>query len=335
MSQTFKINNSVLILQTLVVSGWVLSIDIYIISRLGIMFFVYVILRFLQNLGRELPMRELTLMIMLLQLLICPILVYHYFDNDVRYPMEIAEIPYVNYVFLAISLFALGLFVPLNLGELRTGVLIQNLKATTKSNGKFGMILIFVGYASTFVLKFIPSSLAFVAFLLINFKFVGAFLVLFSSNKYKYLWLVLVFGLYTLDIISGGLFINLFVWGLMLLIIVLIKIEVSYLYKVLLLVAGFSIVFFVNGFKSEYREVTWRQDRSISERPRSNQEVFLDIAFERAQEMTLEESEKDQERYDNFNDFVSRLNQGWIVAKVMNHVPMYEPYTGGETIVAD
>ncbi|MCF6243135.1 MAG: hypothetical protein L3J74_17570, partial [Bacteroidales bacterium] len=36
---------------------------------------------------------------------------------------------------------------------------------------------------------------------------------------------------------------------------------------------------------------------------------------------------------ENIDAAIDRINQGWIVARIMSHVPRYEPFANGETIV--
>ena len=35
----------------------------------------------------------------------------------------------------------------------------------------------------------------------------------------------------------------------------------------------------------------------------------------------------------NFDAAIDRINQGWIVARIMRYTPNYEPFAGGETII--
>ena len=100
--------------------------------------------------------------------------------------------------------------------------------------------------------------------------------------------------------------------------------------KILLFVGGIFVVFFINSFKAEYRTILAPAAIPIySERAESKQKVFLDMAAEKA---TTTEGYYETS---DLNNFISRLNQGWIFAKVLDHVPEKEPFTGGATFQND
>jgi len=268
-------------------------------------------------------------MIMIIQMFVCPVIIYNYFDNDVFYTMDIDEIAYLNFVALGILAFLIGIFIPIWKKRTELPDLINNLVLNKVGNSKIGILLILTGFGTSYIIPFVPPALNFFFYLMENMKFMGVFYLLFSNNRYKYLFTVGVYGLYSLHIISVGIFINLFIWGLLLLMIISFQLKLNLIQKILLFVSGVFIVFFVQSFKSEYRDEAWRSDPLELQKEVSRQEVFMDLAARRAGDtQALYE-------YDNINNFISRLNQGWILAKVLVHVPQREPHTHGETLIND
>jgi len=315
---------------SLILSGWLLFTDLYIYSKLGLILFVVVTLVFLNGLGKKVPIKELIILIMLMQMVASPIIVYYYLDNKVPFPMDVDEHFYVSYVFFCIVLFIIGLFFPIvkqkNIGPL----LVSKLKMSERYNGKFGIILIVIGMVSGALVDFFPGSLQFMVFLFENCKYIGAFYLFFSNNKFKYLWIIIVYGLLIYETIGGGLFINLFIWGFLFSIIITLKYNINLLLKTFLFLSGILVAFFIQSFKTEYREVIWDgKGQSYTTETMTKQEIFLEMAAAKS------ENTKDLYKYSNYSNFISRLNQGWILAKVLAYVPLKEPFTNGETVLSD
>ncbi|MEX0597076.1 MAG: hypothetical protein WD512_11305, partial [Candidatus Paceibacterota bacterium] len=184
---------------------------------------------------------------------------------------------------------------------------------------------IIIGFISTFLVERVPGSLRFILYLMMMFKFVGVFILLFSKNKYRWLWVLFVYGQFTIETIRGGVFYDLFVWIGFLYIFIEVKWQSSYLRKLLFIIIGFSVVYFIQTIKREYRDTTWEKGVVAQNR----EEVFLEIAANQI------ESNNTFQETSNFDRFVSRLNTGWIVSKVMEHTPRYEPFTKGELLKSD
>ena len=327
----FGSNYGLIILLCLIFSAWVFSFtDLYITSKYGLVLFVLITLLFLDSLGKSIPIKELIGQLMLMQMLVCPVIVYNYFDNEMLYPMDVNEEVYLNFVFPAILFYLAGLFIPINKKKLDLYQIINNIEINKTVNSKIGVVLVLIGYSISLLNPFVPATLGFLMFLLINFKFIGAIYLLFSNNRFKYLWITTVWGFYIYETVGGGIFINLFVWGLLLAIFFAFRFRFTLIMKILLFVGGAFIVFFINSFKAEYRTVLAPKSIPVySERVESKQKVFLEMATEKV--ITTE----GQDKYSDLNDFISRLNQGWIFAKVLDHVPDNEPFTGGETFNND
>ncbi|MBL4577481.1 MAG: hypothetical protein JKX74_03355 [Flavobacteriales bacterium] len=314
----------------MLISGWLVFADLYIYSKLGLILFVFVALFFLDRMGKRIPIKELIAMIMLLQMIAVPAIVYNNLDNDVRYPMEIDEKEYMLFVFYSIVCFIAGLFIPLQKRKIDGKFIVENLRLSTIQNGRFGIGLIAIGFISGLAEPFIPGALKFLFFLLENCKYVGAFYLFFSSVRFKYLWMALVYAMLIYETVGRGLFINMFIWTFLLSIIVSFRYRINLVIKTVLFIGGIFIAFFVQSFKTEYRAIIWEGEQSqFNSRTMTRQEIFLELATSRA------ENTEELYEHDNYRNFISRLNQGWILAKVLKHVPFKEPFTEGETVMHD
>jgi hypothetical protein len=158
--------------------------------------------------------------------------------------------------------------------------------------------------------------------------------MIFSNHKYRWVWLAAVYGSYVYTAIGSSLFINLFIWGLFLFIITSFHYKFTFLVKLLILCSGFYIAFIIQTFKKEYRQVVWMETgniehvKSLKEGQKTNQGIFLEMMSERMETEELDD-------YGDVHKFVDRLNQGWILALVMNQVPKNEPFSNGVMIKED
>ncbi|HIA12451.1 MAG TPA: hypothetical protein EYN69_10335 [Flavobacteriales bacterium] len=321
---------------TIVFSFWIfLTIDMYVFSKLGIILSVIIALKFLDVLGRSIPMKELIVLLMLLQLIVTPVISYNYFGDESYYLMEVAENIYVDFVLLGIIAFIVGIYLKISPIQMDFNNLFDQINENKNKNGKIGITLILIGFASYFILPFVPPVFQFFVLLLSYVRFIGFFYLLFSNNKGKFIWLIIVFGSFAYSIIGEGLFINLFIWSLFLFIILSLQFRLTYIAKLALFIGGFFMIFFMQTFKDDYRKVIWGQAgqkeyaKPFQKGEKTKQNIFLDMAADRVT------SEEDIYEYSNFNKFIARLNQGWILTNVLNHVPMKEPFTGGSMLLED
>ena len=147
---------------TLLFSLWIfLFVDIYIISKLGIILCVITALKFVDVLGRAIPIRELIVLLMLLQLVVAPVISYNYFGNESYYPMEVEEGVYIDYVLFGIVASIIGLYLKANPRKTNVTAIIDKIRMSRVKNNKLGISLIFIGFASFFILPFVPVAVQF------------------------------------------------------------------------------------------------------------------------------------------------------------------------------
>lgn len=273
----------------------------------------------LNKIGKEIPIRELMVFILSLQMLISPLIAYHYFDNDMEFLMFVNEGTYILFILFYIIMFSIGLFIPL---AKNTTLGTQYKVLDSINNSKIGLFLIVFGFTSQFVSKFTPSSLQFVFYLFSYSKLIGAIFLIFSQNRFKYLLLAGVFGQFAYTIISGGLFYDLIIWGFFLYMALEIKIKSSFTRKIIFSIIGITSLMFLQSIKSDYRKEIWDNDQ---QKEVSNFETFIDVANQ-----SSEEREKS-----NFENLITRLNTGWITSSVMAYVPTFQGFTNGTLLLED
>ena len=102
-----------------------------------------------------------------------------------------------------------------------------------------------------------------------------------------------------------------------------LKKKTTFIVNFIFVLVGFLSLFILQTIKSEYREI-------ISQESDINRiGTFTDLYQKRM---------LDSENLFNIGyteGFVGRLNTGWVVAKIMYHIPIYEPYSLGEKLASD
>lgn len=292
-------------------------------SSISIAGFVGLFLHFLNRIGKDFPIKELMIVMLGLQLLISPLIAYHYFNNNMEFIMLINESTYIWFVLIYILMFAVGLFIPITKNNQTTKL---NISLNKKNyNSKIGLFLIVFGFSAYFLGKYTPASLKFVFYLFAYCRLIGALVLIFSNLNHKYLISFFVFAQFAYIIISGAIFYDLIIWGFFFYMAFELKLRSSFYKKVFFSIIGISSLLFLQSIKSEYRKEIWTDDRVEQT---SNFNTFVNVLTD--SRTSIEEKEKS-----NFEHLVDRLNTGWIISAVLIHVPNYQNYTNGDLLIDD
>jgi len=84
---------------------------------------------------------------------------------------------------------------------------------------------------------------------------------------------------------------------------------------------GFIVILLIQSTKEEYRKATW-----FAETSESNSEIYKQIMLKRLSEPSALFGSGTLE------NMGARLNQGWIIARIMGNMPQNYPFVRGETI---
>jgi len=293
-----------------------------IITGLCITFIIF--LRLINEIGKSIPIKELVATLLLLQIFISPLVAYRYLDNKAHFSMYVDESIYMMYAIPACIFFVLGLFIPIYV-NINYKTIFNNLISTaSKRNEKIAFIFILLGVSSSLFGSMTPISIAFIVYLLKLLQFIGAFMLLFSQNKLKYVWVGIVYLLFFYEIVNGGVFYDLFVWMFFLYMLLETKLKSSFFRKIIIVLTGFYIIYFIQSIKADYRSEAWDENNKTD-----NTEIFINVMEEKTNESNLLNNETDLDK------FISRLNTGWILSKVMSFTPKSQPFTDGETLKED
>lgn len=267
--------------------------------------------------GSIIPIRYLFGSLMCLQLLLGPVLAYNGLDEFQTgyYKMQIPEYTYFMYVLPAVILFIVGLHI--RAGEFE-GECIDKVKLSlfVNENKNVSFIFIIVGFVSTIVSSYFSSDLAFVFYLLGGFKFIGVFLLFFSNQKLKPLYLIIVYASIIISSIASAMFHDLLIWLIFLSTIYALRYKPSKWLKLI-----FSFIFLILAvsiqlIKSDYRKSTWKE---------GNEAGFETL------EKTINKKQRKNTLFD-INQLAKsnlRINQGAIITNIMRNVPENLAFSNG------
>ncbi|MFN4234181.1 MAG: hypothetical protein ACK4IK_05185 [Bacteroidia bacterium] len=290
---------------------------------IGFVIFGYILLRLIYNSGKEIPIKEILLVLLILQYFVAPSVVYNKFNNDVGdfgYEMKVDKEFYFSFLINSIIAISVGLYFPIFKTNIKTTELFNKIN-NLKDNFKIGILLLGIGFISHIFIPFFPSTFAFLAIFLTNLKYVGIFFIYFSNNPYRIVYIFLVLSYLVLNIISGGVFIDLFIWGLFIASYFILNKKISTAIKIAFLVFGAFTALLIQSIKADYRKEIWDDDNNEE---LNEEQVFINLTSAKLENASTIFEE------DNLKSFYSRINQGWILSNVLEHVPKYQDFSNGE-----
>ncbi|MBN2663471.1 MAG: hypothetical protein JXR68_07450, partial [Bacteroidales bacterium] len=157
-------------------------------------------------------------------------------------------------------------------------------------------------------------------FLFSGLRFIGLYFLLLSERKYKRVFIVGIIAWLFFISIQESLFHDLLLWlGFFILIAAFVQ-KPSFKNKVVYLISVLVLAIVIQTVKYSFREAISNSNGS------SKLSTFVHLIGERVisdNQVTSEE---------NLSAMVVRINQGWIIARIMSWTPLREPYANGETI---
>lgn len=294
----------------------------YYLSNAGMALSIIVFLKFIKDVGEKIDIRDVIALIAALQWLLGPFLAYNFLPEHPLYFMSVNEETYMNYVFTGTFLFIIAMYLPISKEQVIGKKEFERLEEFVSKRKFLGYVLIGLGIVFSFLSKFAPGSLAFLFFLLGNMQFVGVFVLLFSDKSLnKWIVFSLVMGALILNSVAIGMFHELIIWMLFTFLILAYVLKMKMALKIAIMVTGFMVMLLIQSVKEEYREATW-----YSYSNQSNTAIFQRIVIDRVTNpASLFEASV-------LNNAGARLNQGWIISRIMEHIPARESYVKGETI---
>jgi hypothetical protein len=252
------------------------------------------------ELGKTIPVREIIALLAVLQCLLAPAIVYE--TSFVSTDMAVGASDYFAFVLPCMLAYLIGIYWKRQLFTIQMD--------SSSLNKDKGLILFGIGIFAGFI------PLGFFSYLLSLIKFIGVFYLLFSNSKYKYAALIVMMFISVYQSLSHAMFHEMLIWILFIFFIWNLKHKMNRTAIFISLIVGVGLFVFVQTVKPLLREQLWYQTSNLSK-----DEVI---------QGTLSTARVD----DNvFSNAIVRLNEGWHISKVLNHIPDYANYGHGESYI--
>jgi len=261
-------------------------------------------------------------LVAVLQWVLAPWAAYHVPASFPLFEMVLPAPDYFNYAVPAALMLLLGLYTPL----WRVGDRAVVRRAPTVPRGfrRACDLMIVFGFAANVAMGHAPGSLRYLALLLSYLAFVGAFALLLVRADGWWWRVAFVLGLRAVESTEGGLFHDLLLWGAYCGALMVYSFRPSRTVVIAAGLGGVLMIGALNEAKYTYRrELFLNPDMQLSERVATLGRDLRDQVTEPRTTFTG----------DAMSRSVTRLNQGWIIARILTWVPTSEPFAGGETIV--
>jgi hypothetical protein len=294
----------------------------YYLSCFGIGLFVFFAFELFINLGQKIEIRDCFVIMALIQWVFAPFLAYIFLSKTSYYAMSVNETEYMNYVIPGITLFIAGLYFPFYYStKIDKQHLRDSIKKMLYMYPNLDIVLVTIGLTASFLSGLLPYSLRFLVFLLDQIEFIGLFFILLSKRRYKWIYILVIFGSMFVSSVTAGMFHNFILWVLFAMLFVSVIMGFNYRKNLICLMLLLFSVFSIMIVKQELRKFIWNK-RNI-ENPTL---LFGNLIIDKytGDDELIDEDSKDM--------LITRLNQGWIIAAVMNYVPKNEPFANGETV---
>lgn len=287
-------------------------------SALGLAISICSFFVVIKKMGKTIPVIDLMVTMAAFQWIVGPYIDYHNELTHYKYKMYVEEPVYMGFIVPAIIAFKLGTHTfrhHINLEEIGNRV-----TALLNEKPSLPYLLIGVGVIAPLLINILPPALRFVFFLLSNLKYVGVIYLLFSESPKRWLIFILLLASTTIASIASGMFHDLLLWAMLTFTFVARELQLSFSVKIAAAVVGMFMAVTIQSVKHEYRELTWRSGYQGNRTT-----LFINLSLNQWRTGGIVTPVSDQ-------DINVRLNQGWIISSIMNHMPEKEPHAGGSTI---
>ncbi|MEJ7676454.1 MAG: hypothetical protein WKG06_00945 [Segetibacter sp.] len=132
--------------------------------------------------------------------------------------------------------------------------------------------------------------------------------------------MILIYGSVISSSLASAMFHDLLTWLIMLGAVLSIKYQFSNKVKLIAATCFISLAIFIQSVKSTYRDNIYLEGEAAGFE--SIEAAGEQVQLRTGGFFTIE----------NLGPQVTRINQGWIIASIMNNVPAKEPFAGGETL---
>lgn len=277
--------------------------------------------------SRRLPwIPGLALLTAALQWVIAPWVTYHIGASFVRFEMAVPATEYFRFAVPALAALAAGIAMVLRKEGRAAALPAPSAGECPPRLRRTCDVMVAIGLITQLVIAPLAGAggLAFLLLLVANLGFVGALTLMIAGARRWSLRVLLVLGVQALIAASNGMFHDLVLWAT--------YVGLTYVYArrlrpsaiLTLAAAALAGVMVLNVIKRPYRETIASTQMGLFARAGLLGNTIVESATD--PDLAYEGSGL------RFN--ATRLNQGWIIARVLYWVPNREPYADGETIGA-
>lgn len=313
-------NNTKYIIGTVSFFALFIIFSLGFFSSFGIALFLFFGTKFFYEIGKKIEIRDIMILLALLEWVVGPLLAYKIYPDDTFYYMAVDINIYMSFVVPASLAFIIGLYLPFWKKNHTEEHYLFKIKQFVKKNKNLDLILIFIGVISELIIDIVPSSIRFVLFLFSGLRFIGLYFLFLSDRKHKNVYVYILLGWLFLTALRETLFHDLLLWLGFFVVIAAFITKPSFRKKLVFLIAILTLVIAIQTVKHSFRqELSTGNENGVS--------LFAKLVREKVIEGNSVSSES------NLSAMVNRINQGWIIARIMYWTPSREPFAEGETIV--
>lgn len=260
-------------------------------------------------LGKIVPVKEVTALLMVVQLLLAPYLDYALLAPKRMSAMVVSRETYFSFALPAVLAFIVGMRLRFKQSKLLHGELGFS-AADQKRNSKIGVSLIAIGYIFLLMQNvLIIPGLEFLIVVLTLLRFVGVFYLMYSDNKLSKLLILAVMIPTTISTVRGSVFIDLLIWFFYIYAFAAIKFKLKTRTTLFIVISSVLFLMVLQTVKVDYRKIEWSKNRVT--RKATGVDLFTDIFSESIQSIDKNSLWAMQAK------FITRLNQGFIVSYVL------------------
>jgi len=308
---------------TLFVIGLVLMFtSIRFDAILAILLFVGSAVYLFQTTGYGFPVRSLMVTIASLQWCVAPMFAYYGIYTHFKYRMYVPQEEYFSYVVPATFAFALGLSLTVWKKEQQIFQDATNqVVRTIRKNRDLPILILAIGMGATYIEEYVPIQFAFVNYLVSLLRYVALIMLVFSPwRALRYLWIV-VGSYFLFEAILSSYLHEAFILAVLIFFYVLRRYEIGTTRRLVLLMIALLLIGVMQEIKLEYRRVLIAQQSESGDLS-----AILGLVD---QEIVGMKAGGEDSSYDAV---LIRLNQGWVISRILQYVPRVREFEDGRTI---
>jgi len=299
------------------------------ITSLGIAFSVYILLEFTDKLGKVVPIKEFITLIASFQWIVGAKIGYNIGKVHYKYYMYVDEDTYMTYIVPGVIFFYLGLkLIRSNLSIIAVKRFMQKNRTAAK---RLAYFLLTIGLLSFMISKIVRlPAVAFIFYLtnLLIYVAVIHFMILFPNKKWQLF--IISIGFFFLFSLGSGLFHDLIITAAFLLFFLFSE-RTKMRLKIGVLLFGLFSLYTLQLVKGDYREIIWESNKNAN--PIEAFFSVLEAEFAPANPVVNTVQLNKNAELEEQTTINTRLNQGWIISKIMDNVPHNQEYLQGKTIM--